>query len=162
MISVQAPTELDTKHLYQLDATDDLPSGIIPLAVDHKIDHMYPKLLKIPLFNTEHNTADILRKTVIGNLQLIDVQDFKVSNTSWTTDNAADTTNSPMKLSCMLPKSSFQLDHRNTRHSMASQDAHIPKEATEGLLSLLEGEYSSIIFRSCMNIGRTNHSKWIS
>ena len=29
-ISVQAPTELDTKHLYQLDTTADLLSGIIP------------------------------------------------------------------------------------------------------------------------------------
>ena len=34
--------KLDTKHLYKLGATDDLPSGIIPLAVDQKIDHKYP------------------------------------------------------------------------------------------------------------------------
>ena len=48
VISVQVPTELNTKHLYQMGVTDDLPSGIIPLAVDHKINHKYPKLLKIP------------------------------------------------------------------------------------------------------------------
>ena len=37
IISVQAPTKLNTRHLYRLDATDNLPSGIIPLAVDHKL-----------------------------------------------------------------------------------------------------------------------------
>ena len=62
VISVQVPTKLNLKHLYQPDAADDLPSGIIPLAVDHKIDHKYPKLLKIPLCNTEYNTIYILRK----------------------------------------------------------------------------------------------------
>ena len=35
-LSVQAPTELNTKHIYQPIATDDLLSGIIPLAVAHK------------------------------------------------------------------------------------------------------------------------------
>ena len=50
VISVQAPTELDTKHLCQLDAIGDLASGIIPLALDHKIELQYHKLLKTPLF----------------------------------------------------------------------------------------------------------------
>ena len=54
--SVQAPTELNTKHIYKLNPADD-PSGIISLAVDHKIDHKYPKLLKILFLNTEHNTS---------------------------------------------------------------------------------------------------------
>ena len=81
-MSVQASTELDMKHLYQLDAVDDLPSGIIPLAVDHKIDHEYPKLLKTPLLNTKHSKVHIPRKTVIGNVQPIDVEDFEVSNIS--------------------------------------------------------------------------------
>ena len=49
VIAVQTPTELNTKHIYQLNASEDLPSGIIPLAVDHRIDHKYPKLLNIPL-----------------------------------------------------------------------------------------------------------------
>ena len=68
VISVQAPMELNIKHLYQLDAIDDLPSGIIPLSVDHKIGHKYPKLLKIPLLNTEHNIVHIPRNTITGKL----------------------------------------------------------------------------------------------
>ena len=46
VISVQAPTKLDAKHLYQQDVAEDPPSDIIPLEIDHKIDHKYPKLLK--------------------------------------------------------------------------------------------------------------------
>ena len=66
VISVQAPTELNTNHIYQLDTKDDLLSGIIPLAVDHKIDHKYPKSLKMPLLNTYYETIYIPRKTLIG------------------------------------------------------------------------------------------------
>ena len=35
VISVKTLTELNTRHLYQLDATDNLPPGIIPLAMYH-------------------------------------------------------------------------------------------------------------------------------
>ena len=44
VISEKVPTQLTTRHLYQLDATHNLPCGIIPLTVGHKIDHKYPKL----------------------------------------------------------------------------------------------------------------------
>ena len=37
----QTPTKLDMKHLYQIDAIDGLPSGIMLLAVDHNLDHNY-------------------------------------------------------------------------------------------------------------------------
>ena len=117
-MSVQAPNELDTKYFYQLDATDYLPSGFIPLAVNHKINGEHPKLMKISLLNTEHNTVHIPRKTIIGNLQPIDVEDFEVSNISWTTNGTANITNSPMELPCMPPKSSFQPELNNTKHSI--------------------------------------------
>ena len=103
--------------LYQLDTTDDLPSGIMPLAVGHKMDHKYPKLLKIPMLNMEHDTIHILR-TIIGNLQPIEIEDFEVSNNSWTTDGTADTTNSPAGLPSLLHKSSFQPEHNKTKHSI--------------------------------------------
>ena len=147
LISVQAPTELDTKHLY---------SGIMPLAVDHKIDHKYPKLLKIPLPNTEQNTVCIPRKPIIGSLQPIDVEDFEVSNISWTTDGTADTTNSPKELTCMPPESSFQPDYSNTKHSVVLQDAYIPQTGKGRLYFLFKGEYNSIISKSPTGVGRTN------
>ena len=65
-----------------MDATDDFPPSIIPLALDHEIDHRYPKLLKIPLLNAEHNTVHIPRKIIIDTLQPIDVADLKISKIS--------------------------------------------------------------------------------
>ena len=130
---------LNTKHHYQLNAADDLSSGIIPLAVDHKIDHTYPKLLKIPLLNTEHNTVHNPRKTIIGNLQPIEIEDFEVSNISWTINYTADTANTPTELPNMPPDSSFQPEHNNTKDSVVLQDAQIPQEAKDGLSSLLGG-----------------------
>ena len=156
LISVQAPTKLNTKHLYQPDAADVLLSGIIPLTVDHKIDHKYPKLLKTHLLNTEHNTIHIPRKTTIGNLQPIEIEDFEVSNISWTTDCTADTTNSPMEFPSMLVESSFQPEHNNTKHSIVLQDAQILMEAKDELSSLLKGDYNSIISKSPTDVGRTN------
>ena len=107
VISVQSPTDIGTKHLYQLDAADDLPSGIIPLAVGHKIHHKQPKLFKIPLINTQHSSVCNLRKTIIGNLQPIDVADFEVNSISWMTYGTANTTNSPTELPCTPSEASF-------------------------------------------------------
>ena len=123
--------------------------------MEHKIDK-YPKLLKIPLPNTEHNTSHIPRITIIGNVQPIDVEDLEVINISWTTHGTADTTNSPMQLPCMPPESGFQPEHNNMRHTVVLQDNHIRQKVTDGLSSLLEGEYNSIISKSPTDVGRTN------
>ena len=45
VITIQAPTDLNPKHIYKLSTSDNLPDGLIPLAVDHKVDHKYAKLL---------------------------------------------------------------------------------------------------------------------
>ena len=52
---MQAPMELDMKHIYHFDVTVNLPSGIIPLAVYHKIDHKHSELLNIP-YSTPNTT----------------------------------------------------------------------------------------------------------
>ena len=126
------------------------------LAVDHKIDHRYPKLLKISLLNTENNTVQIPWKPIIGNLQSIEVEDFEISNISWTTEGTADTTNIPTELPSMLPESSVQPEHNNAKHSIVLLDAKIPQEAKNGLSSLHEGDYNSIISNTPMDVGRTN------
>ena len=97
----KAPTELNTKHIYQLDTADDLTSGI-SIAVDHRIDHKYPKLQNIPLPITEYDTIHIPRKTIIRKLQPIEIDDFEVSNISWTNDNT-NSANSPVELPSMPP-----------------------------------------------------------
>ena len=86
---------------------DDLPSGIIPLAVDHKIDNKYSKVLNIPLLNTEKDTIHVPRKNIIEKLQPIGIKDIEVNNVSWTKDDT-DTTKCPVELLSILPESSFQ------------------------------------------------------
>ena len=62
VISVQAPTELNMKHLYQLYTANDPLTGIIILAVNHKIYHKCPKSPKVSLPNRDHDTIHIPRK----------------------------------------------------------------------------------------------------
>ena len=83
-IAVEAQTELNTKDIYQLNATDDLPSGIIHLVDDHRIDQKYPKLKNISLLNTEYDAVYIQRKTVIGKLKPKEIEGLDVSSVSWT------------------------------------------------------------------------------
>ena len=54
IITVQAPTELHLRTYYKLRPSNDLPSELIPLAVDHKINHKYTKLL---MWHTAESTS---------------------------------------------------------------------------------------------------------
>ena len=56
----------------------------------------------------------------------------------------------------MPPESSFQLEHRINKHSIVLEDAHILQEAKDGLSSLVEGTYSSIISKLPTDLGRIN------
>ena len=76
ILPVQVPTELNTKHIYQLNASNDQPSSIITLAVDHSMHHKYAKLLNIPLPNTKYDTFHIPRKTMLGILNPIDSENI--------------------------------------------------------------------------------------
>ena len=55
VLKALTPTVLDTQNIYSLDASNGLPLGLIPVPVDHKIGHKYPKLLSIPILNTAYN-----------------------------------------------------------------------------------------------------------
>ena len=80
IISVQVPIELNIKHLYKLNTPDDILSGIIPLPVDHKIDHKCPKLLKIHLLNMGYDSIHAPRKIIIGKLQPTEIEHIESSN----------------------------------------------------------------------------------
>ena len=62
-----------------------------------------------------HNTVQIPRKTVIGKLQPIDITYSEVNNIFWTTDGTT-TTDKPAELPCILPESSFQLEHNINKY----------------------------------------------
>ena len=106
MIAVQAQTGLNTKHIYQLNAIRNLLSGIIPLAATHRIDHKYPKLLNIPLLNTEYDAVHIPRKSMIGKLQPLEIGNIEINNVLGTKENST-TAISPVELLSMPPESSF-------------------------------------------------------
>ena len=55
IITVQAPMELNPRHSYELSSSDDLSLGLIPLAVDHRINHKCPKSLNIPILSMAYN-----------------------------------------------------------------------------------------------------------
>ena len=131
---VQAPTEPNIKHIYQLNASDNLPSGTLSLAVDHRIDHKYPKLLNISLLSTEYDAVHVPRKTVIGKLQRSEMESIEISSVSWTNENSK-TPVSPVELLTMPPESSFQLEQNGLRQWIHLQHAQIPQEAKDKLSS---------------------------
>ena len=65
---VQTLTVLDTQDIYKLDASHDLPLGLIPLTVDHKRNHKYSKSIHTPIVNTTYNKVSIPRATVMSTL----------------------------------------------------------------------------------------------
>ena len=130
--------------------------------MDHKINHEYPKLQKILLVITEQNTVYIPRKNIIGNLQPIDVDDFKVSNISFTTDGIANAINSPVELPCLPPELSFLPEHSHTKHSIVIQDDHIPQAAIIGYIPYLKGNRVAIFPSHLQMLEEQIHSKWIS
>ena len=80
VITVQIPVELKTQHIYQLNAGDYLLLCLIPLAVDHRIHHKYPKMLSIPILITAYDAVHITRTTMIGILHPIEIEDIEVSD----------------------------------------------------------------------------------
>ena len=123
--------------------------------MDHKIDHKYPKLLKIPLLNTEHKHSPHSKEDHHRQAAVTGCNKFEVSNSSWTTDGTA-STSKPTEFQCLPPESCLQPEHSNTKHSIVLEDAHILQDAKDRLASLLEGEFNNIISKSPIGVGRRN------
>ena len=125
---VQPPTELDTHHIYALVSCNDLPLVLILLAVDHKIDHKYPKSLSIPIFNTAYNGVYIPRATVICALNPAEVESTEIINISCmkTERSQDDMRNSSTELPTIPPESSFQPEYNELKkQSLILQDTHV-------------------------------------
>ena len=114
VIAVQAPIELNTKHSYQLNGNDDLSSDIIPLEVNHRINHKYPKLLNIPLLTTEYDKVHIPRKATIGNLQPLETENKEINNIFWTEGNPK-TAISLLELLSMPSESGFHPEQKGLK-----------------------------------------------
>ena len=58
VISVKLPPLLNTNDVYELNFnTFQLPEGVIPLDIPHKVNHKTPQNLNIPILNTNNSFA---------------------------------------------------------------------------------------------------------
>ena len=57
----------------------------------------------------------------------------------------------------MPPKLSFQPEQNDWKQSIILYNSQIPQTAQNELFSLLEKDYDSIVSKSAMDVGRTNH-----
>ena len=71
VISVKMPPFCNTNNIYELNfSTFQLPGGVIPLYVLHRVDHKTPQNLNIPMLNTKNNFCSIPRSSPIATLAL--------------------------------------------------------------------------------------------
>ena len=68
VIAVKTPKVPDTNILYEVDSEFQLPEGIIPLDVLHKVDHKMPRELNIHRLNISSNSLSTNKNTLIGTL----------------------------------------------------------------------------------------------
>ena len=152
IVEIKMPTVPNTNNLYQLNFDMfQLPEGVIPLDVLHRMDHKTPKILNIPIMNNNNTTCSLTKTFPIAMLTLAgrckEVQDI-----SWTKlqDNTA-------KLLPKLPNNTdlnFEPDTNNSTRSIP--DADIPDKPRSKLKELLDIKYINTVSQTAMHIGRTN------
>ena len=81
--TVQAPIELKPQYIYELSASNDLPSNLIPLATDHKIKHRYPKLLNIPILNAAHSRLYIPKSIAFKTMKPVEIENAEICEALW-------------------------------------------------------------------------------
>ena len=159
IIITQTPTELKPQYIYELNTSDNLPDELIPLAVDYKVSHMYPRLLNIPVLSASYNMDYITRSTIFDILKPLDIENAEVHEISWTNLKKilkGDTVNSLQELHhgsqtnnelpTIPPQSSFS--HRPDNHSKQSvlqKDAQVPQEAWVQLSTLLQVKFDTFM-----------------
>ena len=71
VVRVKMPEVLDINNLYELNLdTFQLPKGVIPLDIIHRIDHKTPKNLHVPILNTNNAICSPTKNSSIATLAL--------------------------------------------------------------------------------------------
>ena len=69
VIGVKTPTLCNTNSAYELNFdTFQLPGGVIPLDILHRVNHKTPQNLNIPILNTNNRFCSISRNSPIATL----------------------------------------------------------------------------------------------
>ena len=77
-ITVKSPPHLNHESLHEILFNRQLPSGIVPLDIIHKLNHRHLRELLIPLLNISHREVKILKNSILGSITSItDVDIFK-------------------------------------------------------------------------------------
>ena len=65
VVAVKTPKIPDTNILYGVNSKFQLPEGIIPLDILHRVDHKMPRELNIHILNTSSNPVPITSKNTV-------------------------------------------------------------------------------------------------
>ena len=71
IVGIKTPTLQNTNNLNELNwDTFQLPEGVIPLYIQHKIDYNIPQILSVPILNTNNSFCSITKNSPIAMLAL--------------------------------------------------------------------------------------------
>ena len=149
IVGIKTPTLQNTYNLYELNFDIfQLPEGVIPLDVLHRINHKTPQSLNVPIFNTYNSFCSITKNSPIATPALTgkfkEVQEVRWSRLQY------DTTK-------FLPKiptnTNLQLEPNTNPLLTSIPDADSPKETRDKLWELLD---IHIMSQMAKYMGRTN------
>ena len=153
VVGVKMPEVPDVNNLYELNFdTFQLPDGVSPLDILHRIDHKTPQNLTIPILHTINITCSLTKKSPIATLVSAGKCE-QVQGMRWTTlqDNVT------AKLLPTIPaNTNLQLEPDTNNSCKSILDSEIPDGARNKLKDLLNVKYANVVSQTAMDIGNTN------
>ena len=152
IVAIKTPTLHNTNNLYELNFnTFELPEGVIPLDIVHRVDHRTPQSLNIPIPNVNNSSCSISKGSPIATLRPLgkceEVQEVSWNKLQYNT----------AKLLPTIPQNTIlQLEPNNKSSSRSILDADIPEKARVKLWDLCNRKYVNIMSENATDIGGTN------
>ena len=164
-ITVKSQPQLNHDSIHGIQFNRQLPSGIVPLDITHKLNHKHPRKLLIPLLNISHNEVKIPKNTILGSISSITdvdtIQEVLWQKIQDTEKKAVRNTAQDPQIHKLLPvfpeNSNFQM-HANdsSKPVVMLQGAEIPQAARDNLNHMVNNQFACIICSSSADLGRTN------
>ena len=133
VVEIKTPIIPDTNNLYELNFdTFQLPEGVIPMDILHRIDQKTPKTLNIHIMNTSNTTCSLTKNSPIATLAPVERCE-EVQEVSWNKlQDSAD-----KLLPKISNKTNLQLEPDTNNSPRSIPDADIPDKARGKLKELL-------------------------
>ena len=152
VIAVKTLTLHNANNMYELNFdTFELPAGVVPLDMMHRVHHTTPQSLNIPILNVNNSSCSISKGSPITTLtpagKCEEVQEVSWNRLQCDTE----------KLLPVTPQSTSLQLGPDTKSSLRSiPDTDIPEEARVMLQDLLDRKYINIMSQNVTDIGRNN------